>query len=217
MVTKRYFFKKFVGILIFLVIILPLFGCLSRADEINCSDVNLNPEFLFGTWYLEEVALTNYIIGLETPEQVYVLPVDATEFLGYYIEFNPEFVQLKERTFYDPEYIIELSLEGWNFFSEMHSWEAGYYQTPYDLINEFKEQGLCVGHEVEDSTHPHFVTVSIHYPDPEFWRGVHVDLELVESGGMLMEFNPLLQHVTVLNDDTILIGNDTLILARRIE
>ena len=210
-------FEKF-SILVISVFLLSMVGCSQRTGEVECSPMNLSPEFLYGTWYLEEVTLTSHIVGLEPSEYVYALPVDVSEFVGYHIEFNSEFVKLRDRTFDHPEYSMDISQEGWIFFSNMHIWEAGSFESPQDLINEFRAQEMCAGYEFEGNAYPRFVTIFIQYPDPAYWQGLHIDLELLESeDGMLMEFNPLLQGGIVLNDDYILLGSNVLILARRVE
>lgn len=173
------------------------------------NDFEVENNSFYGVWILEKVLFNLQHIG-ENQEDLYGIPVNVEDYLGYELELSSEFVRLGNRRMYEPEYSKHLSGEGGFFLNHEVTWESDYFETISDFIDYFNEKNQNLGEIVADSNYPHFRNILISYPNPQFFQGVHLDPDF--NG---YRFNPLFQHITILNDDYILVGTNIRVLARR--
>jgi len=169
----------------------------------------------FGTWRLEKVAIRRQHIG-EIGRPIYSDMPNAKDFLGQEMEFSDDFVRLGERRLSNPEYFVRQWIEEWTFFGHEIVWTPGYWDTPDELLDYFRHQGIHIGIESNYRDTILFEQILISYPyyTEMRWMGTLLDPELYMHN---MALNPLFQSIIVLNDDYILIGSTCLVLARRIE
>jgi hypothetical protein len=179
----------------------------------DCENAEAEVYPFFGTWRLEKIAFhINHVSSFEIKYR-YSIPVNIEDFIGYELEYSSDFVRLGNRKIYEPEYWLSNTAEGWLLFSNENVFTPGYYTSPNEFLDSFKDKGITIGHIWEGETYPSFVNVYIRYPNPHMFRGELFDFD---PDKLDYEFNPLFQGAIILNDDYMLIGSETLVLAKRI-
>ncbi|MCL2048574.1 MAG: hypothetical protein FWG87_07580 [Defluviitaleaceae bacterium] len=189
-------------------------GCNAVARTANDTESTSEHSF-FGVWQLEQIAISVYHKGdLDLSAPPARMPI-IEDFIGSELEITADFVRLGDRTLYSPEYHVSQPSTDWLFSSDEYIWEAEYYNSLDEFIEEMEKSNIAIGYANDNKDSTHITRVFASYPQySEHWfQGWLLDPE-ADNGDYL--FNPLFQNFILLNNDYMLVGGTSLILARRI-
>lgn len=182
--------KKISGIILFLIILILGIGISGDKKEMEVIECPF-----FGTWRIEKVAVisemyTGTTLDGDLEEDLY----DSENFLGYELEYAPQYFRIGEKRYENPEYVVS--------YETVHSFDYGGKFWPH--IYTFIEEEEIEINNMED------------YTSETMLLQFDVDFAGVVSYEQY-SFIPVGTQCVLLNDDTMIVGKwGKTLLARRV-
>ena len=155
-----------------------------------------NDEYnFFGVWSLDSIVLKSEMYSDDISKNGEIIPVDVEDFLGYELEYNSQFLRIREEKYDDPEYTL--------IYQTVDKYEEGgkfRLTVGFPSFHEFIENENIKINGMEEYDYLGDIPLQIY--DVSFIQEYHI---------------PVGSQLVVLNDDMILIGVwGKIILAHRV-
>lgn len=178
-------------------------------EEENIEALDNNADF-YGVWKIEKVALENVWAKGKTREEYLVTSdVDEADYVGGEIEFSPDFLRINDEIYNNPNYII--GSESIDLFNNVIKFRASYMSKNTDeylilvvdnLYDLIKNENIEVDFvKNEPNSEPEFLNFKIEF-DEEDINGKKI---------------PFYQKYAVLNNDTLLLHSDRVLMLKKIK